>query len=154
MVIVVAEPNGGKTTIFAHLAGEMVQAGYRVFYVNADISGSDAAEFIEASKAGKWTALLPDLIPGMSMQDVIERLETDERKRRRPGRRGVHLRHAQEDDRRHQQDQRQGAAQADALADRQGHDRSSFWATRTSTRTRMASRSTRAPATCAPMPTN
>ena len=76
MVIVVAEPNGGKTTIFAHLAGEMVQAGYRVFYVNADISGSDAAEFIEASKAGKWTALLPDLIPGMSMQDVIERLET------------------------------------------------------------------------------
>ena len=76
LTIVVAEPNGGKTAIFAHLAGEMVQAGYRVFYVNADISGSDAAKFIETAKAGNWTALLPDLIPGMSMQDVIDRLET------------------------------------------------------------------------------
>jgi hypothetical protein len=75
LVIVVAEPNGGKTTIFAHLAGEMVQAGFRVFYVNADISGSDAAAFIETSKAGGWTALLPALIPGMSMQDVMERLQ-------------------------------------------------------------------------------
>ena len=75
LVIVVAEPNGGKTTIFAHLAGEIVRAGYKVFYVNADISGSDAARFIETSKAGGWTALLPDLIPGMAMQDVIERLE-------------------------------------------------------------------------------
>ena len=75
LIIVVAEPNGGKTTIFSHLATEMVQAGYRVFYVNADISGSDAAEFMETAKAGEWTALLPDLIPGMAMQDVIDRLE-------------------------------------------------------------------------------
>lgn len=76
MVIVAAEPNGGKTTIFSHLAGEMVDAGYRVFYVNADISGSDAAEFIETAKEGGWTALLPDLIPGMSMADVVDRLTT------------------------------------------------------------------------------
>jgi len=74
MVIVVAEPNAGKTTIFAHLAGEMADLGYRVFYVNADISGSDAAEFLEASKKRGWTALLPDLKPGRSMQHVIDHL--------------------------------------------------------------------------------
>lgn len=76
LVIVVAEPNGGKTTIFCHLAGEMVRAGYRVFYVNADISGSNAAEFIETARDGGWVPMLPDLRPGLSMQDVVARLET------------------------------------------------------------------------------
>jgi hypothetical protein len=73
-VIVVAEPNGGKTTIFARLAGEMVAAGYRVFYVNADISGGDAAKFIETARSGCWTPMLPDLRPGLSMQNVVEQL--------------------------------------------------------------------------------
>lgn len=76
LIIVAAEPNGGKTTIFAHLAGDMVKAGYRVFYVNADIAGSNAAEFIEAAKRGGWVAMLPDLRPGLSMQDVVDRLES------------------------------------------------------------------------------
>jgi hypothetical protein len=75
LVIVVAEPNGGKTTIFAHLAGDMVQAGYRVLYVNADIAGSNAADFIERAKAGGWAALLPDMKAGRSMQDVVAKLE-------------------------------------------------------------------------------
>lgn len=75
LVIVVAEPNGGKTTIFAHLAGDMVRAGYRVLYVNADIAGSNAAEFIERAKAGGWAALLPDMKAGRSMLDVVTRLE-------------------------------------------------------------------------------
>jgi KaiC/GvpD/RAD55 family RecA-like ATPase len=75
LIIVVAEPNGGKTTIFSHLAGEMVSKGYRVFYVNADISGSDAAHFIQQSRKGGWVALLPDLKPGLSMNDVIDNLK-------------------------------------------------------------------------------
>jgi archaellum biogenesis ATPase FlaH len=75
LVIVAAEPNGGKTTIFAHLADEIVAKGYRVFYVNADIAGSDAARFIEQAKAGGWLAMLPDLKPGLSMNSVVENLE-------------------------------------------------------------------------------
>lgn len=74
LVIVVAEPNGGKTTIFSHLAGEMVNEGFRVFYVNADISGTDAAHFIEQSQSGGWVAMLPDLKPGLSMNDVVNNL--------------------------------------------------------------------------------
>jgi hypothetical protein len=76
LLIVVAEPNGGKTTVFAHLAGEMVQAGFRVFYVNADIAGSDAACFIETAREGGWAAMLPDMRPGLSMQSVVDRLTT------------------------------------------------------------------------------
>jgi len=76
LLIIVAEPNGGKTTIFAHLAGEMVQAGCRVFYVNADIAGSDAARFLTQAKQGEWTAMLPDMLPGQSMGTVVEHLET------------------------------------------------------------------------------
>ena len=75
LVIVVGEPNAGKTTIFAHLAGQMVSAGYRVFYVNADISGSDAAEFVKQSKRGGWSAMLPDLQPGLSVQSVLDKLK-------------------------------------------------------------------------------
>ncbi len=75
LLIVVAEPNGGKTTIFMHLANVMVKAGYRVLYVNADIAGSNAAEFVERARAGGWTALLPDMKAGRSMQDVVVRLE-------------------------------------------------------------------------------
>ena len=75
LIIVVGEPNGGKTTIFAHLAGEMVSAGYNVYYVNADISGSDAAEFVKQSKGGGWTAMLPDLQPGSSVRFVLDRLK-------------------------------------------------------------------------------
>lgn len=71
----VSEANGGKTTIAQHVAGEMTAAGYRVVYINADIAGSNAAEFRERAKAGGWRALLPDMKAGRSMQDVIDRLE-------------------------------------------------------------------------------
>lgn len=75
LLIIVAEPNGGKTTIFAQLAGEMVKNGYRVLYVNADIAGSNAAEFVDRAKTGGWAALLPDMKAGRSMADVVARLE-------------------------------------------------------------------------------
>ncbi len=75
LLVVVAEPNGGKTTIFSHLSGEMVAAGYRVYYVNADIAGSDAAQFIETARHGGWNALLPDMRPGLSMQSVVDHLQ-------------------------------------------------------------------------------
>lgn len=52
LVAVVAEANGGKTTIFSHLAGEMVQKGYTVVYVNADVSGGDAKPYHAMAKKG------------------------------------------------------------------------------------------------------
>lgn len=75
LIIVVGEPNAGKTAIFAHLAGEMVSAGYRVYYVNADISGSDAAEFVKQSRDGGWAAMLPDLQSGLSVRSVLDNLK-------------------------------------------------------------------------------
>ena len=70
-----AEPNGGKTTIFLHLAGEMVIDGYKVFYVNADTSGGDAKSMvIEAHERG-FKLLLPDLTGG-SMNDIVDKLRS------------------------------------------------------------------------------
>lgn len=76
LIVIAAQPNGGKTTILAGISGEMVTAGYRVFYVNADISVSDAARFIEQARIGGWVPMLPDLRPGLSMDDVVEHLAT------------------------------------------------------------------------------
>lgn len=76
LIVIAAQPNGGKTTILAAISSDMVEAGYRVFYVNADISGSDAARFIEQARAGGWMPMLPDLRPGLSMDDVVEHLAT------------------------------------------------------------------------------
>lgn len=68
-----AEPNGGKTTIFLHLAGEMVNDGYNVFYVNADTSGGDAKSMVcEANELG-FKLLLPDLT-GSTMDDIVDNL--------------------------------------------------------------------------------
>jgi KaiC/GvpD/RAD55 family RecA-like ATPase len=76
LVLIVAEPNGGKTTIFRHLAGDFSTKGYRVVYVNADISGAEAAEFAQQAEDEGWNAILPDCIPGRSIKDVFSNLRT------------------------------------------------------------------------------
>jgi hypothetical protein len=74
LIVIPAKPNGGKTTIFFHLAGEMVAQGFRVFYVNADISGGDAKSMrAEAAEMGV-TLALPDM-KGSSMNEVVKKLE-------------------------------------------------------------------------------
>ncbi|SFR57487.1 hypothetical protein SAMN05216203_1506 [Marinobacter daqiaonensis] len=75
LVAVVAEANGGKTTIFFHLAGEMVQKGYTVVYVNADVSGGDAKPYHAMAKEKGIRLLLPDMKVGKSMDDVVKMLE-------------------------------------------------------------------------------
>ncbi len=75
MIMICAEPNGGKTTIFMHYAGEMVKAGMRVFYVNADVSGGDAKRYHQQAKEAGFELLLPDMKVGLSMSDVVARLE-------------------------------------------------------------------------------
>jgi len=74
LIVIVAEANGGKTTIFLHLSGQMARDGYRVFYVNAEIAGSDAGEFARQAEEEGWVAALPDFKAGMSMKDVIAKL--------------------------------------------------------------------------------
>ena len=74
LIVIPAKPNGGKTTIFFHLSGEMVAKGYDVYYVNADISGGDAKSMIyEADEMGV-ELLLPDMKVGKSMDNVVTRL--------------------------------------------------------------------------------
>ena len=74
VVAVVAEPNGGKTTIMLHMAGEMSGNGYRVFYVNADVGGGDAKEMVRLANEKGFELLLPDMKLGLSMEDVIDNL--------------------------------------------------------------------------------
>jgi hypothetical protein len=75
LILVAAEPNGGKTTIFMHLSGEMVRKGFHVIYVNADISGGDAKGFGARAEELGVDLLLPDMKVGKSMADVVAELE-------------------------------------------------------------------------------
>ena len=75
LIIVAAEANGGKTTIFMHLSGEMVKKGFKVIYVNADISAGDAKGFGAQAEALGVDLLLPDMKIGKSMKDVVTELK-------------------------------------------------------------------------------
>jgi len=74
VVVIAAKPNGGKTTIFMHVAEQMVKSGYKVYYVNSDISGGDAKHDIYRARKAGVTLLLPDL-KGKSMEQVVNTLD-------------------------------------------------------------------------------
>jgi hypothetical protein len=74
LIAIVAQPNGGKTTIFEHVAAKLASK-YDVYYVNADISAGDAKRSYSNAKASGWNLLLPDMKAGLSMSDVVEQLE-------------------------------------------------------------------------------
>lgn len=74
VVAIPAPPNGGKTTILAWVCGQ-IASDYRVIYVNADISGTDAKAMFEQSKRHGWELLTPDFKLGRSMDDVVTNLE-------------------------------------------------------------------------------
>jgi hypothetical protein len=76
LIVVPAEPNGGKTTIFWEMSKQMVERGFKVCYVNADISGGDAKSMIYEAKEYGITLMLPDMKVGKSMTDVINNLVT------------------------------------------------------------------------------
>lgn len=69
-----APPNGGKTTIFAWIAGQ-ISKDYQVFYVNADISGGDSKEMQAQANQDGFKLLLPDMKAGLSMTNVVDNLE-------------------------------------------------------------------------------
>jgi hypothetical protein len=54
----------------------MVDKGYEVVYVNADVSGGDAKKFHYAAKKMGVTLLLPDMKVGKSMSNVVDDLQT------------------------------------------------------------------------------
>ena len=74
LVLIPAEPNGGKTTIMFHLAGQMAKKGYEVFYVNTDISGGDAKSMVEQAETNHFILMLPDMKASKSMNTVISKL--------------------------------------------------------------------------------
>jgi hypothetical protein len=75
LMALVAEPNGGKTAIMEYIAGYMTD-DYRVFYVNADISGGDAKNAWACAEQNGYTLMTPDMKAGMSMDTVVGKLES------------------------------------------------------------------------------
>ncbi len=75
LIVVVSEPNGGKTTILMYLAGRWSKKGYQVIYTNADTSASDAKIMVAQAERDGFQLLLPDMKAGLSMMDVVTNLE-------------------------------------------------------------------------------
>lgn len=75
VIAIPAPPNGGKTTIFMHVAGVLAERGCKVYYVNGDVGQSDAKAMVETAEEKGFHLLLPDMKPGLSMQDVVANLE-------------------------------------------------------------------------------
>jgi phage/plasmid primase-like uncharacterized protein len=73
LIVIPAPANGGKTTIMMHLAGELA-ADYKVYYVNADVSGGDAKQMVVEAKEKGYTLMLPDMKAGRSMDDVVSKV--------------------------------------------------------------------------------
>ena len=75
IIAIPAPANGGKTTIFMYVAGEMSKQGIKVYYVNADIGQSDAKAMIEYANNHNFEILLPDMKEGQSMDNVVNNLK-------------------------------------------------------------------------------
>lgn len=66
-------PGAGKTTIMNYVSCELVNQGFRVIYVNCDVSGGDAKYWHELAKTNGIELLLPNLA-GLTMDDVVVEL--------------------------------------------------------------------------------
>ncbi|MGD8854501.1 MAG: AAA family ATPase, partial [Gammaproteobacteria bacterium] len=73
LIVIPAPANAGKTTILMHIAGELA-ADYKVFYVNADVSGGDAKKMVSEAREKGYKLLLPDMKAGRSMDDVVKKV--------------------------------------------------------------------------------
>ena len=76
MSVIVAEPNGGKTTIFMNeVCPKLVLAGYEVIYVNADVGQADSKAMVKHALDNCYRLLLPDMKEGLSMNHFVEGLQ-------------------------------------------------------------------------------
>jgi hypothetical protein len=76
LTTIIAPANAGKTALFTHLAGDMAKQGYDVFYINADLSMSDAALPKSLANIHGWRLILPDARDGDSV-DVVTQILRD-----------------------------------------------------------------------------
>jgi predicted CoA-binding protein len=74
MIVICAKPNGGKTTVMVHAAGEMSMAGYEVYYVNADASAVDIKDYAFHAIDFGYNLINPDLTDG-SAEKVVDSLK-------------------------------------------------------------------------------
>lgn len=73
MSVIVAEPNAGKTTIFMNeVCPKLVQEGYIVVYVNADVGQADSKSMVSHAKDNGYRLLLPDMKVGLSMNHFVD----------------------------------------------------------------------------------
>ena len=73
LIVIPAAPNAGKTTIFFHIAEQLVREYLTVYYVNADIGGGDVKEYWARAHQSGVKLLTPDYT-FESMEAVIEAL--------------------------------------------------------------------------------
>jgi len=74
LIAIPAPPNGGKTTILMHIAGQIAK-DISVVYINADVGGGDAKHYYKQAKETGIKLLLPDMKVGQSMNNIVEILE-------------------------------------------------------------------------------
>jgi len=75
IIVIAAEPNGGKTTIFEFVAAQMARDIIKnVVYINADIASSDIRRANNKAKEGGYKLLVPDIKLGKSMTDITKGL--------------------------------------------------------------------------------
>ena len=75
LILIPAEPNGGKTTILLYLSGLMARKGLKVIYVNADTAAAEAKAAAIYAKTHGFTMLLPDFKAGLSVKNIGYELE-------------------------------------------------------------------------------
>ncbi len=76
IVVFAAPPNGGKTTVLFHLAcTHIVDRGYDVVYVHADVNPSGAKAMRAEAVRANVRYLTPDMKVGKSMEDIVRHLD-------------------------------------------------------------------------------
>jgi hypothetical protein len=74
LIAIPAAPGAGKTTIMMQVAAEIAK-DYKVCYVNADIGSGDVKAMQTMADYHGFSLLLPDMKVGLSMDDVVKKLE-------------------------------------------------------------------------------
>lgn len=74
LIIIVAEANGGKTTIMTFISAELVKDGYQVIYINADASMSNLKEYAIQGQRDGYVVISPDL-SNITTDEVISLLK-------------------------------------------------------------------------------
>lgn len=75
MIVICAQPNGGKTTIFTECAKDLAADGFNVIYVNADAGSGDMKQYHEHAKNHGYSLIAPDLMIGKGPDNVVTALK-------------------------------------------------------------------------------